>query len=137
MKVALIYSTKTGHTKKIAEAMAKELGIEAQNIADKPVLNNVDLLLVGSGVYGGKISPELLAYLEGVDSKKVKKAIIFITSLSKKNQSAYLRDFLVRKGIEVNKDEFVCKGKFLFFSTKHPNEEDVKSAVEFVKKIAK
>ena len=137
MNVAVVYSSKSGHTKKIAEAMAKELGVEAKNILDKPVFNNIDLLLIGTGIYAGKIAPALYPFLETIDSKTVKNAVIFSTAMSPNVQTATLRDLLTRRGIAVKQEEFLCKGKFLLFNTQHPNEEDVKNAVEFARKIAK
>jgi len=135
MNTVIIYASKTGHTKKIAEAMAKELGVVAQNITNKPTLTDVDILFIGSGIYASKVSPEMEAYIGSIDSTQVKKAVLFITSLSGLNQSTNIRDALVHKGIEVEKEEFICKGKFLLFSRKHPDEEDVSNAAKFAKKV--
>lgn len=137
MNVAVVYSSKTGHTKKIAEAMAKELGVEAKSILDKPVLSNIDLLFIGTGIYAGKIAPEMYSFLESFDSTKVKNAVIFSTAMSPNNQTAALRDLLSRRGVAVKQEEFICKGKFLFFNTKHPDDQDVKNAVEFARKLVK
>lgn len=137
MNVAVVYSSKTGHTKKIAEAMAKELGVEAKSILDKPVFSNIDLLFIGTGIYKGKIAPELYSFLESFDSKNVKSAVIFSTSMSPNSQTSALRDLLSRRGVGVKQEEFICKGKFLFFNMKHPDDADVKNAVEFARKLVK
>jgi len=134
MNIAVIYNTKTGHTKLIAEAIAGVFGVEARNILDKPELNKIDLLFVGTGIYAGKVTPELTTYLDAINSTMVKKAILFTTSMSPKIQTALLRDFIARKGIEVLRDEFNCRGKFLFFNGKRPNEQDANNAKEFAKK---
>ncbi len=46
MKCGIIYHTKTGHSRKIAKAIAQELDIEAQDVKSKPVMNDVDLLFI-------------------------------------------------------------------------------------------
>ncbi|MDF2543709.1 MAG: uncharacterized protein K0S47_3427 [Herbinix sp.] len=134
MNTALIYYSKTGHTKMIAKAMGEEIGIEAQNILEKPVINNVDILLIGSGIYAGKVAEELITFIQELDPEKVKRAVIFTTAMTETIQTATLKSALFAKGIPVEGEEFICKGKFLFFSKHHPNELDIKKAKEFVKK---
>ena len=46
MKTALLYATRTDHSKKIADAIAKSLQIKAQDVKTKPELQEVDLLFV-------------------------------------------------------------------------------------------
>jgi len=46
MKCSIIYYTKTGHSRKIAKAIAQELGIEAQDVKSNPVMKDVDLLFI-------------------------------------------------------------------------------------------
>jgi menaquinone-dependent protoporphyrinogen IX oxidase len=63
MKTMIIYATKTGHTEKIALSMGEQLGVTPKNISENPIIENVDLLLIGSGVYGGKSSAELIKFI--------------------------------------------------------------------------
>jgi len=80
MKVGLIYWTKTGHSKKIAEAVAQDLQIEAVDIQTKPKLENIDLLYIISGIYGGKSSPDLIEFVKTITGEQVKKAVIMTSS---------------------------------------------------------
>ena len=48
--VKVVYATKTGHSRKIAQAVAKELNVEPMNIKENPQLKGVDLLLEESMV---------------------------------------------------------------------------------------
>ncbi len=50
MTYAVRYYTKTGNTKRLAEAMAKELGVEALPISE-PVNERVDYLFLGNSYY--------------------------------------------------------------------------------------
>ena len=47
MTYAVRYYTKTGNTKKLADALAGELGVEARPISD-PIVERVDLLFLGN-----------------------------------------------------------------------------------------
>ena len=58
MTYAVRYYTKTGNTKKLADALAGELGVEARPISD-PVTEPVDLLFLGNSYYAFNIDPEV------------------------------------------------------------------------------
>jgi flavorubredoxin len=50
MKIAVIYFSRGGNTRKIAEAMAEELGVIAVDVKkEQPDVSDADLLVVGSG----------------------------------------------------------------------------------------
>jgi len=135
MKTAIIYASKTGHSKKIADAIAQELKVPAQDITTNPKLENIDLLFIIGGIYGSKSLPELTGYLKGLDSTMVKKVTLVTSCVSKNTKQEELRKILYEKNIEVVKDEFICQGSFLFFGLKHPNKIDLENAVSFAKKI--
>ena len=50
MRFAVRYYTKTGNTKRLAEAIANELGVEALPISE-PVKEQVDFLFLGNSYY--------------------------------------------------------------------------------------
>jgi hypothetical protein len=132
LKTAVIYFSRTGHSQRIAEAVAENLGVEALNIKEKPYLNEVDLLYVVGGIYSSRSSPELQSYLMNiVTSSQVKQAVILTSCLSNSTKQHEIRAVLRMLGIDVDPDEFVCKGSFLFFGKGHPNDDDVNNAVAF------
>ncbi|MDF2587124.1 MAG: uncharacterized protein K0S41_965 [Anaerocolumna sp.] len=136
MNTALIYATKTGHSKKIANAIAKELNVLAEDIKSEPKLDNVDLLFLIGGIYGSQSAPELLSYLEKLNNNMVKKVILLTSSASKVAKQSAVRTLLKEKGIEVEEDEFVCQGSFLFMGFRHPNKDDIQNAVTFAKRFS-
>lgn len=73
-KISVIYATKTRHSQMYAEAIGKALNVKAENVSTGPVLEDVGLLFIVGGIYGGKSLPVLLDYLKGLDKGKVKKA---------------------------------------------------------------
>ena len=83
MEIALIYFSRGGNTRKIAEAMAEELEVTAVDVMkEQPDVSDVDLLVVGSGTYGSKPGKELVAYLENLKPVEGKKAACFSSCAS-------------------------------------------------------
>ena len=133
--VAVLYATKTQHSKKLAEAVGSALNVKAQNITDSPNLKDTELLFIVGGIYGGVSLPELLTFVSGMETPALKRAALITNCASGKQRQAALRKILEDKGVQVI-DEFVCKGAILFVSLPHPNAKDLKNAVEFAQKIA-
>ncbi len=84
MNVSLIYFSRTGHSKKIAEAISKELQIPAEDIKNNPVLGETDLLFIVGGIYGGISDPKMIEYIRKLDSSMIKKAVLITSCVSKK-----------------------------------------------------
>lgn len=136
MKITIIYATMTGHSKKIASAIAKKLEITAHNIKENPQILDCDLLYIVSGIYSGNSSPELLKFVQNLSSSQVKK-VALITSSTRVVPQKTIRDALVSNGIDVLKEEYLCKGGFLFISSYHPNQDEINGAVKFAENIRK
>lgn len=121
--------------KKLAEAISSALKVEAKNIAENPALQDIDLLFIVSGIYGGASLPELLDYT-GVrwEAPALKHAVLVTSCASGKQRQNAVRRILEEKRIEVL-DEFVCKGAILFVSFNHPNSKDLEKATDFALKI--
>ncbi len=133
MNTAVTYYSKTGHTKKVAEAIAKAAGCSAADIAGyKP--EPVDVLFIGGSIYGGALEPSLAEFIGGLDAKEVKSAVLFSTYIKEANAIGLMKQLLAAKGIPV-KDVFSCKGQFLLFNHKRPNAEDLEEAAKFAAKV--
>ena len=76
MKVAVRYYTKTGNTKRLAEAIAEALGVEALPIST-PVTEQVDVLFLGNSYYAFSIDPEVRDFVRVLDKSKVGKIVNF------------------------------------------------------------
>ena len=63
MTIAVRYYTKTGNTKRLAEAVAEAVGVEALPISS-PVAEPVDILFLGNSYYAFSIDPEIRAFLK-------------------------------------------------------------------------
>ena len=85
MKSAVIYYGKTGFTGKCADVLKSKLNGEVDiyniNSSIPTDLEKYDTIIIGSGIYIGKIHPKIKKFIESNLSKILKKNIgIFITS---------------------------------------------------------
>lgn len=136
MKFAVLYYSRSGNTKGVAEAMAKALGAEAAPCTGPAPELEAELLFLGSGIYAGKPGDTLPAFVESLSPEKVRCAALFTTSLSGADQSQALRQALEKKGIPVVKEAFSCPGKFLLFHRKRPSQADFAAAAAYAKNTA-
>ncbi len=133
MNKAVVYLTKTGHSKKIAEAIAEALSVSALDIKTSPDIREVDLLFIVGGLYGKQSDPKMIAFIKGLNPKKIKKAVLVTSSAAGDLKQSTVRTELANRGISVASEEYCCKGSFLFFFLGHPNREEIEKAAAFSK----
>ena len=136
MKTAVIFRSFTGHSKKIARAVAAALAVEAQNIKSNPELKGVDLLFVVGGIYSGTSLEGMLEYVKSLMPENVKRAALITSSMSDKKGQDEVRSILEANGIEVETEEYRCRGNFLFLKIGRPNKKEIAGAAEFAKRLA-
>lgn len=132
MRYAVRYYTKTGHTKKLADAIAEELGVESLPITE-PVDEQVDILFLGNSYYAFNIDPEVKEFVMSLDREKVGKIVNFGTAALLNSTYKKVKAVADRVGIPMDEKEFHCRGEFKSIHKGRPNEEDVRAVVEFVK----
>ncbi|MBE5869933.1 MAG: flavodoxin [Lachnospiraceae bacterium] len=132
MTFAVRYYTKTGNTKKLAGAIAKELGVEALSI-DQPVTEKVDYLFLGNSYYAFNIDPEVKAFVASLDKSKVGKIVNFGSAAMLNSTYKKVKAEADKAGIPMDEREFHCKGEFKGIHKGRPNEEDLKAAVNFAR----
>ena len=130
-----MYHSRKGNTKKIAEAIAQSVNERAEAIPPAYPCENVGLLFLGAGIYGGKMDKKMEDFIKTLNSSRVKNAVVFGTSGGQDAVIKRMQTLLREQGVNVLDETFMCKGKFfLFFNRSHPNSEDLNNAVEFAKK---
>ena len=133
MTYAVRYYTKTGNTKRLAEAMAKELGVEALPISVS-VNEAVDYLFLGNSYYAFNIDPEVKAFVSSLDKDKIGKIVNFGSAAMLNSTYKKVKEVADKAGIAMDEKEFHCKGEFKGIHKGRPNNDDIAAAVEFVKK---
>lgn len=136
MTYAVRYYTQTGNTKRLAEAIAEELGVQALPIST-PITEKVDVLFLGNSYYAFTIAPEVREFVAGLEKANVGKIINFGTAAMMNSTYKKVRSVAATKGIPVLDREFHCKGEFKGMNKGRPNEDDLKAARVFAKSIRK
>jgi flavodoxin len=134
MKVAVRYYTKTGNTKRLAEAVAKAVNAEALPIS-VPVKEPVDVLFLGNSYYAFTIDPEVRDFIRSLDKSKVGRIVNFGSAAMLNSTWKKVKAEAEKVGIAMDEREFHCKGEFKGMHKGRPNEEDLKAAAAFAKGI--
>ena len=134
MTYAVRYYTKTGNTKRLADAIAKELGVEALPL-EVPVSEPVDILFLGNSYYAFNIDPEVKKFVGSLQKDKVGKIVNFGSAAMLNSTYKKVKAEADKVGIPMDEKEFHCKGEFKGIHKGRPNEADMKAAAEFAKGI--
>jgi len=134
MKIAVRYYTKTGNTKRLAEAVAKAIGTEAQPVS-VPVTESVDILFLGNSYYAFSIDPEVRSFIRSLDKSKIGRIVNFGSAAMLNSTYKKVKAEADKAGIPMDEREFHCKGEFKGVHKGKPDESDLKAVAEFAKKI--
>ena len=134
MKIAVRYYTKTGNTKRLAEAMARAVGAEALPIS-VPVTEKVDILFLGNSYYAFTIDPEVRAFIRSLDKSKIGRIVNFGSAAMMNSTWKKVKAEADKVGIAMETREFHCKGEFKGVHKGKPDSEDLAAAAAFAKSI--
>jgi flavodoxin len=82
MNACVLYISRTGNTKRLAEAISELLKAPIFDISHSPepsVVNDFDLLIIGTPVMGLRPAPEVHSFVKRLPECTGKKAILFCT----------------------------------------------------------
>ena len=133
MKVAIRYYTRGGNTKKLADAISKAIGVDAETTS-VPLTGDVDILFLGSSVYANGVDSEVKEFIKGINVK-VGKVVNFSTAALIKSTCKQVSKLLGEKQIPLAKEEFYCRGSFAVMHKGRPNADDCNATADFAKKI--
>lgn len=136
MKIAIRYHSKSGNTKKIADAISEVTGVPAETV-DVPIEEDVDTLFLGSAVYAAGIDNKVKTFIAALTPGKVKNVVNFSTAALMPSTYGMVAKLLNAKGIPLNEKGFHCRGKFKFAHVNRPNEQDIENVKTFTKEILK
>lgn len=134
MNIAVRYYTKTGNTKKLAEAVAGALGVQALPISE-PLAGPVDLLLLGNSYYAFSIDPEVRDFIRSLDRNTVGRIANFGTAAMLNSTWKKVKAEADKKGIPMAESEFHCRGEFKGVHKGRPNGEDLAAAAAWAKSL--
>lgn len=131
MKTAVRYFTRTGHTKKLAEAVANEAGVKALPISE-PLTEDVDALFLASSVYAAGVAGDVKKFLANIN---VKVGEVVNVSSAAIIESTYdqVKSVAEKNGLKMSSDEYHCRGQLTMMHRGRPNKDDIAGAAEFAK----
>jgi len=135
MTYAIRYYSKTGHMKKMAEAIAEEIGIKAETI-DVPVTEDVDILFLGSAIYVAGVNRNVKKFIAGLDSH-VKRVVNFSSAAVLPSTYPQIKSLLEEKKIPLDEREFHCRGQLMALHPGKPDQEDLNNLKEFARSIVR
>ena len=134
MKVAVRYYTQTGNTRKLCDAIASALGVEAKSV-EAPLEEAVDLLFLGSSVYAAGIDPAVKNFINNLEPSKVGSVVNISTAALLPSTYNQVKKLLAARNIPVKEEEFHCRGQFHALHKGKPDAADIDAAVSFAKKM--
>ena len=134
MKAAVRYYTKTGHTKRLAEAVAEAAGCEALPIST-PVTEPVDILFLGNSYYAFSIDPEVRKFVASLDKNLIGKIVNFGSAAMLNSTFKKVKAEADKVGIPMDEREFHCRGEFKGIHKGRPNEEDLAEVKAFAASV--
>lgn len=131
----VVYLSKRGSTRKVAEAIAKELGVEAKDIGTVGDISKGTIVFLGTGNYGGMDTKPIIQFIEK-NKQQLKHIALFGTSAGGVGSEITRIERILTKNNILSMGRFYCKGKFLFLRRNNPTAEELEQARAFARKIA-
>lgn len=131
----VVYSSRGGNTKKVAEAISQSIGGKAINLENFTITEPINILFVGASIYAGVVDKTVKTFIENLTSDKVNAIVVFGTSAGKKSAQLQIKQMLKDSNINVLTEEFHCKGSFLLVHRNKPDESDLNNAKKFAKEV--
>ena len=133
MNIAVRYYTRSGNTKKLADAVALAASVESKDITC-PLDGKVDILFLGCSYYAFDVDEAVKKFI--IENKdNIGKIVCIGTSAMMKSMKKPLRKVADTVGVAVADEEFHCRGEFAKIHKGRPNEADLANAAEFARGI--
>ena len=133
MKYAVRFYTRSGNTKKLADAVAKTVSVEAKDVT-APLDEKVDILFLGCSYYAFDVDEAVKKFI--VENKdNIGKIVCFGTSAMMKSMKKPVSKVADTVGVAVAHEEFHCRGQFGKIHKHRPNVADLEEISAFTKKI--
>ena len=131
MKIAVRYCSRGGNTKKLADAIAAALGVEAESV-ERPLDEKTDLVFLGSAVYANGVDESVKRFVRK-NAENIGTLYNFSTAAVAPSTYKQVKKLADENGVALSEREYHCKGSFLFLNQGRPNDGDVTRAVAFAK----
>ncbi len=131
----VVYLSRGGNTRKVAEAIADELGTAARDIKTVGTLPQDAFIFLGSGCYGAVLAKEIADFIERNQLQGRKIALFTTSAFGWGKEVLVMENHLLNQGANVV-GRFSCFGECLAINIGHPDAEDLEKAREFARSMA-
>ena len=131
----VVYFSATGNTRKVAEAIADELGVEAKNIKTVDTVAQDAFIFLGSGYYGAVLVKPIADFIERNRLQGRKIALFGTSGFGWEKELSIMEKQISNKGVGVV-GRFNCFGRFSAVKIGHPTSEELDQAKTFARRIA-
>ncbi len=132
----VLYYSRGGNTKKLADVIAKELKTGAEDVRTSSLSAGAEIVFLGSGCYGGKPGQDMSKFIASGNFQGRKVALFGTSNGGLGHELRDMEGSLQQKGATIL-GSYYCKGQFLkFFSKGHPDKEDLDSARKFAREMS-
>ena len=131
MSIAVRYYSRGGNTKKLAQAIAEAVGVEARNVAT-PLDEKTDIVFLGSAVYAAGVDQAVPDFLEE-NKDNIGTLYNFSTAALIPSTYKQVKKICEELAIPISDREYHCRGSFALLHRGHPDEGDLVRAKAFAK----
>ncbi len=131
---AIRYYSKFGHSKQMAEAIEGIAGVKAASV-EVPVAEPVDMLVLGAGVFLGKVNGAVMDFIDTLTPEKVKCVVLFGSSAIIESPVPQMANALKARGIRVCDKSFTCRGAMGPIHRGHPDDKDMDDFRRFIQSV--
>jgi len=133
MNIAVRYYTRSGNTKKLADAVAKAVRVEAKDVTVS-LTEKADILFLGCSYYAFDVDEAVKQFI--MDNKEnIGKIVCFGTSAMMKSMKKPVSKITDSAGVDIADEEFHCRGQFGVMHQGRPNAKDIADIFAFAKNI--
>ncbi len=133
MEIAIRYYTQTGNTKKLADAIASELGLEARSVRE-PLEGKTDLVFLCNSVYWAGIDKSVKEFVKD-NAGKIGTVVNVSTAALIESSYSQMQKLTSNAGVRLSEKEFHCRGRFAALHAGHPDEEDLSAVKNFARSV--
>ena len=131
----VVYFSRSGNTKKVADAIASELKVTAKDVKTTGTVPGDAFIFLGTGCYGGTLPKELELFLK-INKFQNRKIALFTTSGFGSAAERNLIEKQLKDRGAVITHNYKCYGRFMGMKKEHPTAEELDNARFFARAVA-
>ena len=130
----VVYFSRTGNTRKVAEAIADELKVVAKDVKTAGVLPEDAFIFLGTGCYGATLPGEISSFMQRNRFNGRKIALFTTSGFGSLSERALIEKHLKDRGAVITHN-FKCFGRFLTVKKDHPTPQEIQNARWFARAV--